>query len=66
MAAPIHEAVVAFADKQQFRAAVRALLAAGFAPADLSVLASHDSAALRLLEEAGGRHAHLHERPAKP
>jgi hypothetical protein len=37
------EAVASFATHDQFRDAVRRLLAAGFAPSDLSVLASHDS-----------------------
>jgi hypothetical protein len=45
----IREAVASFATKEQFRAAVGRLLGAGFKPADLSVLASHDS-----LEVAGG------------
>jgi hypothetical protein len=45
----VREAVASFADKQQVRRAVAQLLAAGFRPADLSVLASHDS-----LEVAGG------------
>lgn len=44
----IREAVASFATKEQFRAAVGRLLAAGYKPADLSVLASHDS-----LEVAG-------------
>jgi hypothetical protein len=44
----IREAVASFATRDQFREAVKRLLAAGFAPADLSVLASHDS-----LEVAG-------------
>jgi hypothetical protein len=44
----IREAVASFATREQFRDAVKQLLAAGFAPADLSVLASHD-----LLEVAG-------------
>lgn len=43
------EAVASFANKGDFRKAVTALLAAGFAPADLSVLATHES-----LEVAGG------------
>jgi hypothetical protein len=43
------EAVASFATRAQFRDAVKQLLAAGFAPTDLSVLASHDS-----LEVAGG------------
>jgi hypothetical protein len=37
------EAVASFATRAQFRAAVARLLGAGFAPSDLSVLASHDS-----------------------
>jgi hypothetical protein len=45
----IREAVASFATHAQFREAVKRLLAAGFAPTDLSVLASHDS-----LEVAGG------------
>jgi hypothetical protein len=45
----VREAVAAFADKAQLRAAVAELLAAGFKPTDLSVLATHDS-----LEVAGG------------
>jgi len=44
----IREAVASFADKAALRRAVAALLGAGFKPADLSVLASHDS-----LEVAG-------------
>jgi hypothetical protein len=44
----IREAVASFAGKAAFRGAVARLLAAGFKPADLSVLASHDS-----LEVAG-------------
>jgi hypothetical protein len=43
------EAVASFADKAQLRAAVARLLATGFKPADISVLATHDS-----LEVAGG------------
>ncbi len=43
------EAVATFATRSQFRDAVGRLLAAGFAPSDLSVLATHDS-----LEVAGG------------
>ncbi len=35
------EAVASFPDREHFRSAVAALLAAGFAPVDLSVLASH-------------------------
>lgn len=37
----IREAVASFPDRELFRQAVRALLAAGFEPSDLSVLASH-------------------------
>ncbi len=44
----IREAVGSFADRAHFRTAVARLLAAGFKPDDLSVLASHDS-----LEVAG-------------
>ncbi len=44
----IREAVAAFGDKAAFRQAVGRLLGAGFKPADLSVLATHDS-----LEVAG-------------
>jgi hypothetical protein len=44
----VREAVASFTTRDQFRDAVGKLLAAGFAPADLSVLASHDS-----LEVAG-------------
>jgi hypothetical protein len=44
----IREAVASFAQKSQFRTAVAQLLAAGFKPVDLSVLAHHDS-----LEVAG-------------
>lgn len=45
----IREAVASFATQAKFREAVKRLLAAGFAPTDLSILASHDS-----LEVAGG------------
>lgn len=45
----IREAVAAFAGKTELRDAVTRLLAGGFKPADLSVLATHDS-----LEVAGG------------
>lgn len=38
-----HEVVGLFADRESFERAVRALLAAGFGRADLSVLASHES-----------------------
>jgi hypothetical protein len=44
----VREAAASFADKAALRRAVAALLDAGFKPADLSVLASHDS-----LEVAG-------------
>ena len=37
----IREAVASFPDREHFRGAVSALLAAGFEPTDLSVLASH-------------------------
>ncbi len=37
----IREAVASFPDREHFRGAVSALLAAGFRPDDLSVLASH-------------------------
>src|SRR6478609_12118179 len=37
----VREAVASFPDREHFRQAVSALLAAGFAPRDLSVLASH-------------------------
>lgn len=39
--ASVGEAVASFADREHFRKAVRALLAAGFIAGDLSVLASH-------------------------
>jgi hypothetical protein len=45
----IREAVASFATQGRFREAAKRLVAAGFAPADLSILASHDS-----LEVAGG------------
>lgn len=45
----VREALASFADKEHVRQAVAKLFAAGFKPADLSVLASHDS-----LEVAGG------------
>jgi hypothetical protein len=45
----IREAVASFREKKHVRNAVARLLAAGFKPADISVLASHDS-----LEVAGG------------
>jgi hypothetical protein len=43
--AGIREAVASFATQALFREAVKRLRAAGFAPADLSVLASHESLA---------------------
>ncbi|HZT87942.1 MAG TPA: hypothetical protein VFA12_08235 [Stellaceae bacterium] len=46
----VREAVASFPDRRAFRAAVAALLAAGFAPSDLSVLASHE--ALTAADEA--------------
>jgi hypothetical protein len=48
----IREAVASFPDRSHFRNAVAALLAAGFAPSDLSVLASHE--ALSAAEEQPG------------
>jgi hypothetical protein len=48
----IREAVASFADRAHFRKAVTDLLAAGFEPADLSVLASHES--LRAAEDGRG------------
>jgi len=47
--AEIREAVASFATHDKFRDAVKRLLGGGFAPTDLSVLASHES-----LEIAGG------------
>lgn len=41
----VREAVASFPDRAHFHAAVSSLLAAGFAPSDLSVLASHNSLA---------------------
>lgn len=41
----VREAVASFPDRAHFHAAVSNLLAAGFAPSDLSVLASHDALA---------------------
>jgi len=41
----IREAVASFPDREHFHRAVANLLAAGFEPSDLSVLASHDSLA---------------------
>lgn len=54
---PSYEAVASFATKTEFRDAVSRLLGAGFAPSDLSVLATHES-----LEIAGN----LPGYPAKP
>src|SRR5215470_3436623 len=48
----IREAVASFPDREHFRNAVAALLAAGFESSDLSVLASHDS--LAVADEAAG------------
>ncbi len=48
----IREAVASFPDRGHFHRAVSGLLAAGFAPSDLSVLASHDS--LSAAGEPGG------------
>ena len=48
----IREAVASFPDRDHFRNAVSALLAAGFERGDLSVLASHDS--LAVADEAAG------------
>jgi len=48
----IREAVASFPDRAHFHRAVTNLLAAGFAPSDLSVLASHDS--LAAAGEPGG------------
>jgi hypothetical protein len=42
----VREAVGSFPDREHFRNAVSALLAAGFERSDLSVLASHDSLAV--------------------
>ena len=41
----VREAVASFPDRDHFHRAVSSLLAAGFAPSDLSVLASHNSLA---------------------
>src|SRR5271169_2285376 len=48
----IREAVASFPDRDHFHRAVSNLLAAGFAPSDLSVLATHDS--LAAAGEPGG------------
>jgi hypothetical protein len=45
----VREAVASFGDRAHFQPAVAELLAAGFEPSDLSVLAAHDS-----LDAAGG------------
>lgn len=48
----IREAVASFPDREHFREAVSALLAAGFEPSDLSVLASRQP--LSAADETGG------------
>jgi hypothetical protein len=48
----VREAVASFPDRDHFHRAVSNLLAAGFPPSDLSVLASHDS--LTTAGEPGG------------
>jgi hypothetical protein len=48
----LREAVASFSDRRHFHTAVASLLAAGFAPADLSVLATHDP--LATAGEPGG------------
>src|SRR5258708_33233838 len=48
----VREAVASFPDRAHFRQAVSALLAAGFRPDDLSVLASHQP--LTIAEEDPG------------
>ena len=48
----VREAVASFPDREHFRRAVSALLAAGFDPSDLSVLASHQP--LAAVEEKPG------------
>jgi hypothetical protein len=50
----IREAVASFPDREHFRSAVAALLAAGFERCDLSVLASHDSLAAAEAATGGG------------
>lgn len=52
----IREAVASFLDREHFRRAVSALLAAGFQQSDLSVLASHE--ALSAADEATGAARH--------
>ena len=49
----VREAVASFPDRDHFHRAVSTLLAAGFAPSDLSVLASHDSLAAAGEPKAG-------------
>ncbi len=49
----IREAVASFPDRDHFHRAVSDLLAAGFAPSDLSVLTSHDSLAAAGEPEGG-------------
>ena len=49
----IREAVASFSDREHFRGAVTALLAAGFEQTDLSVLATHESLSAAD-EEPGG------------
>jgi hypothetical protein len=49
----VREAVASFPDRRHFHSAVANLLAAGFAPSDLSVLATHDSLATAGEPEAG-------------
>ena len=51
----IREAVASFPDREHFRGAVAALLAAGFERGDLSVLASHDSLATAEAATGGRR-----------
>jgi hypothetical protein len=49
----IREAVASFPDRERFHGAVSNLLATGFAPSDMSVLASHDSLAAAGEPESG-------------
>ncbi len=51
----VREAVGSFPDREHFRNAVSALLAAGFERSDLSVLASHDSLAVAEDDAGTGR-----------
>lgn len=53
----VREAVASFPDRRHFRRAVSQLLAAGFEPSDLSVLASHDS--LAAADEAIGTRSQI-------